>query len=78
MNFESVKSWTDAGMPFNSFVCGDCMEAMRAMPDNFADLCICDPPYGKINERQTIPNKRIKTTNNISIGKLQYNEKGIK
>jgi len=46
MNFESVKGWIDAGMPFNSFVCGDCMEAMREMPDNFADLCICDPPYG--------------------------------
>jgi site-specific DNA-methyltransferase (adenine-specific) len=25
---------------------GDCMEAMRAMPDNAYDLAIVDPPYG--------------------------------
>lgn len=24
----------------------DCMEAMRELPDKFADLAICDPPYG--------------------------------
>lgn len=24
----------------------DCMEAMRQMPDNAFDLCVCDPPYG--------------------------------
>ena len=25
---------------------GDCMDFMRELPDNFADLAICDPPYG--------------------------------
>lgn len=24
----------------------DCMEGMKDMPDNYADLAICDPPYG--------------------------------
>ena len=24
----------------------DCMEYMRSLPDNFADLCLVDPPYG--------------------------------
>ena len=24
----------------------DCMEGMRELPDNFADLAVCDPPYG--------------------------------
>ena len=25
---------------------GDCMVAMKTFPDNFFELCICDPPYG--------------------------------
>lgn len=24
----------------------DCMEAMKQLPDDFADLAVCDPPYG--------------------------------
>ena len=24
----------------------DCMEIMKSMPDNWADLAVCDPPYG--------------------------------
>ncbi len=24
----------------------DCMELMKGKPDNYYDLCICDPPYG--------------------------------
>ncbi len=29
-----------------TFINGDCMEYMRQMPDNAADLAIVDPPYG--------------------------------
>lgn len=29
-----------------TFIRGDCMEYMRQMPDNVADLAIIDPPYG--------------------------------
>ena len=29
-----------------TFLQGDCMEYMKTMPDNYADLAICDPPYG--------------------------------
>jgi len=46
MFYNSVQEWFDAGMPFNSFINGDCMEGMQAMSDKFIDLCICDPPYG--------------------------------
>ena len=27
----------------------DCLEAMRAMPDNAFDLAVVDPPYGGEN-----------------------------
>jgi DNA modification methylase len=26
--------------------CGDCIEVLKAMPDNFFDSIVCDPPYG--------------------------------
>jgi len=44
--FSSVKEWFDAGMPFNSYTNGDCMEAMALMPDKYAELSLVDPPYG--------------------------------
>ena len=28
------------------FVCGDCMEYMKQMPDKCVELAIVDPPYG--------------------------------
>jgi len=28
------------------FIHGDCMDIMAETPDNYYDLCICDPPYG--------------------------------
>jgi len=46
MNYDSVKSWISDGMPWNSFILGDCMEGMEAMKDKSADLAIVDPPYG--------------------------------
>jgi len=45
-NFNSVREWINTGMPFNSFVLGDCNEAMKTMPNNFVDLALVDPPYG--------------------------------
>jgi site-specific DNA-methyltransferase (adenine-specific) len=29
-----------------TYLNGDCMDYMKTMPDNYADLCIVDPPYG--------------------------------
>jgi DNA modification methylase len=46
MFYRSVKQWIDSGMPWNSFILGDCMEGMAAMPDKIADLACVDPPYG--------------------------------
>ena len=28
----------------------DCIEYMRGLPDNFFDIAVCDPPYGKGND----------------------------
>ena len=33
-------------MKVNQIICGDCLEAMRAMPDKSVDLVLTDPPYG--------------------------------
>ena len=33
-------------MPISEVKHGDCMDFMRELPDNFADLAIVDPPYG--------------------------------
>lgn len=29
----------------NQIICGDCLEVMKDMPDNFIDCCITSPPY---------------------------------
>jgi len=31
--------------PINKIICGDCIEAMREIPDNYVDTVITDPPY---------------------------------
>jgi len=68
MFFDSVKKWIDAGMPFNSFVLGDCNEAMAAMPDRFVELSIVDPPYGigadKKHEKKKLQTHKSKTLSN--------------
>jgi DNA modification methylase len=33
-------------MPESITKLGDCMDFMRELPDNYADLAVCDPPYG--------------------------------
>lgn len=33
-------------MPVSEVFNIDCMEGLRAAPDNHWDLAICDPPYG--------------------------------
>ena len=37
----------------NRVYLADCMEGMAQMPDNYIDLCICDPPYGIGAEKGT-------------------------
>jgi len=43
----TINDWKNLGKPFNSFVLGDCIEAMRDMPDNYFDLAIVDPQTGQ-------------------------------
>lgn len=31
----------------NKIICGDCIEVMKGMPDNFIDLVVTSPPYNK-------------------------------
>lgn len=33
-------------MPKNIAINADCMDVIRAYPDNFFDLAVVDPPYG--------------------------------
>lgn len=30
----------------NTFICADCLDVLRDMPDNSVDMCLTDPPYG--------------------------------
>lgn len=36
------------GIPLNGFICGDCMDYLPSIPDNYFDLAMVDPPYGKV------------------------------
>ncbi|HPK52821.1 MAG TPA: DNA methyltransferase [Smithellaceae bacterium] len=40
-----IINWNELQKP-QLFINGDCMEYMKTMPDNYAELAICDPPYG--------------------------------
>lgn len=51
----NIAEWIAAGMPHDVIVCGDCLEAMKQMPDGCVDLVLTDPPYGvayKTNRRK--------------------------
>ena len=34
----------------DAFICADCMDLLRQMPDKCIDLAICDPPYGGVTQ----------------------------
>lgn len=34
---------------WNSFINGYCMDYLKEFPDDYFDLCICDPPYGLLD-----------------------------
>jgi len=36
----------------NTIHCVDCMDGLREMPDDYVDLAIVDPPYGKHGDKQ--------------------------
>ena len=35
-------------VPYRLF-CGDCLDKMKKIPDNYVDMVMCDPPYGTTN-----------------------------
>ena len=40
-HLKDVREWEDY---INQVVCGDCLVGMRAIPDNYVDLVVTDPP----------------------------------
>lgn len=58
MNYEKkMRMQTDFDIDLigkeDMFVCGDCMEYMKQIPDECIDLAVCDPPYGLGEANQT-------------------------
>ena len=50
----------------------DCIEYMKSLPDNFADLAIVDPPYGIGIDGQKLSN----TNKNPKHNRKQHDFKG--
>lgn len=51
----------------NKITCGDCLEVMKALPDNCVDVVCTDPPYGmnfQSNHRQ-VAHSAIQNDNNL-------------
>jgi site-specific DNA-methyltransferase (adenine-specific) len=63
-------------MPLSEVYLCDCMDFMRDLPDNFADLAIVDPPYGINIETSGTYFKQFKTTgwDNIIPNKVYFDE----
>ena len=55
---------------------GDCIEAMRSMPDNAYDLAIVDPPYGIGMDNQKVRTKPNRPNSYLRKGENQYNGGG--
>ncbi|OQA20822.1 MAG: Modification methylase PvuII [Actinobacteria bacterium ADurb.Bin346] len=32
-------------LPYNSIICGDCLEVLSTLPENSVDLIVTSPPY---------------------------------
>ncbi|MFA7432952.1 MAG: site-specific DNA-methyltransferase [Gemmobacter sp.] len=45
MTIRTSKAPEAAGLPLNTILSGDCIEAMRALPEASVDLIFADPPY---------------------------------
>lgn len=43
---DGVEQTLDTGQKFNVAYHADCLEVLRAMPDQCIDLIVADPPYG--------------------------------
>lgn len=51
----------------NSFICSDCMEVLREIPDKKFDLCLTDPPYGVGIEYKSFDDSRTNLKKLINI-----------
>ena len=46
LDIHGAEQTLDTDGKFNVAFNADCMDLLRAMPDNCVDLAVCDPPYG--------------------------------
>ena len=60
-------------MELNKLYNADCMQAMKQMPDNFADLALVDPPYGLGADKKNSVEK-LQSSKSASLSK-DYGEK---
>ena len=58
----------------NAYICCDCMEVMRAMPDKCIDLCICDPVYGGVTQGGYMKEQGGKRVGNGLADRRLYNQ----
>lgn len=58
----------------NAYICCDCMEVMRAMPDNCVDVAIVDPVYGGVTQGGYMKEQGGKRVGNGLADRRLYNQ----
>lgn len=56
-DIHGVEQTLDTEQKFNIAWNADCMDLLRAMPDNCVDLAVCDPPYGDALQTEDIEHR---------------------
>lgn len=56
-DIHGVKQTLDTEQKFNVAFNADCLEILRAMPDNCVDLAVCDPPYGDALQTEDVEHR---------------------
>ena len=56
-DIHGVEQTLDTEHKFNVAFNADCLEILRAMPDNCVDLAVCDPPYGDALQAEDVEHR---------------------
>ena len=59
-DIHGVKQTLDTEQKFNVAFNADCLEILRAMPDNCVDLAVCDPPYGDALQTEDVEHRNLR------------------
>lgn len=57
LDIHGAEQTLDTDGKFNVAFNADCMDLLRAMPDNCVDLAVCDPPYGDALQSEDIEHR---------------------